>query len=1091
MGADPIRRILALSPRGQTSDQLIWRLKAGGVRLSGDQLLVGLQALQHSGEIMRDRNGRWIMRRLAGDEAGRADAARRAGGMGASSQGEASVLTALSLRVMPEPASSDMPESNEGTEDAAAPDPASPKTTPTPTPTPPWEALLSYYESTLRLDPRGSIQQFPDRHETQFQLFRASGNWWRDAALVSAEDAVPATLREALARRNDGVLALGYPLCVFVDEGVTTVVPALLIPARWAFAHGQWRVSVTDDAPSLNPRWLKAMARRTRQRPEVLAQRILGDDPAPALTTLVDTLARSLATHLAAPLRPGELAGECPTAQEGIHNAAALFLPDESSFTRAAADDIARMAAWEEGARRACALGGMLGAAPVADRSPGAGAAEPATRVVLNVDALSASQLEAATTALNAPLTVIQGPPGTGKSQVIVSLIATLAMTGHSVLFASRNHQPLDEVGERLAGLAPGQPFVVRTRDQGGEQDTGFVDILQRLADEPQQMPPPDEQAFGAEERLTDLLRLAREREAILREERERAAIDLRLSEHVERARRIRDHLPADAGPVTPQRMPGDLAGFIGRIRALLRRLFGRRESDAPEEATLGPQAGLAELDAVIARDRARLAQLGPARTFPESDDQRLCEAARALFPVMMRKRLDTGPDGHTLYAERIAALAFGGKVESARLDRDDAQSILARYPVWISPALSAPKRIPLHPGLFDVVIFDEASQCDIGSALPLLARAKRAVVVGDPMQLSFIPGLNLRQENALMDAAGLPRAGREKLAQSVNSLFRFADMRPIRRHAFLADQFRSAGPIVDYLNDAFYRGRLQIRRKPEDFVLPGDYRPGLDWHDVQGVPETAPEGGAFNEAEAQAIIAHVAALAEKEGFDGSVGILSPFNAQIALLRRLAAARLPESTRKRLDLKIATIDRFQGGQADIILFSLVAGPRMARQTLNFLARDRRRINVAVSRARALCIVFGDQNFARESRIAHIAYLAERAGRTPRRDQTAFESLWERRMAAALERRGLAYEAQYPVGWRRLDFALFRDAVKLDLEVDGRAYHMDADGNRKIRDIQRDREMIARGWKVRRFWVHELDHDMEACLDIIERDLAGH
>jgi very-short-patch-repair endonuclease len=193
---------------------------------------------------------------------------------------------------------------------------------------------------------------------------------------------------------------------------------------------------------------------------------------------------------------------------------------------------------------------------------------------------------------------------------------------------------------------------------------------------------------------------------------------------------------------------------------------------------------------------------------------------------------------------------------------------------------------------------------------------------------------------------------------------------------------------------------------------------------------------------------------------------------------------------KRLDLKIATIDRFQGGQADIILFSLVAGPQMARQTLNFLARDRRRINVAVSRARALCIVFGDQAFARESKISHIAYLAERAGRTPRRDQAAFESLWERRMAAALERRGLAYEAQYPVGWRRLDFALFRDAVKLDLEVDGRAYHMDADGNRKIRDIQRDREMIARGWKVRRFWVHELDHDMEACLDIIERDLAG-
>jgi len=591
----------------------------------------------------------------------------------------------MPLSSMPAQASRDMSDDVAGADAAEAPDPASPA----PAPAPPWQALLSYYESTLRLDPRGSIEQFADRHGTQFQLFRAAGNWWHEAALEIAEDALPATLREALARRNDRVLALGYPLSVFEEDSVTTLLPALLIPARWAFADGQWRVSVADDAPSLNPRWLKLMARRSRQRQEVLAQRILGDDPAPALTTLVDNLSRALATHLAQPLRPGELAGHCSTAQEGIHNAAALFLPDESSFTRAAADDVARMAGWEEEARRACALGAMLDEAPAAGGRQDTDPAGPAARVVLNVDALSTSQRDAATTALNNPPTVIQGPPGTGKSQVIVSLIATLAMTGHSVLFASRNHQPLDEVGERLVRLAPDRPFVVRTRDQGGEQDTGFVDILQRLADAPQQMPALDDDGFGVEERFADLHRLAQERETIRRAEREREAIDLRLSEHVERARRIRDHLSADAGPVTPQRMPGGPAGLIGRIRALLRRLFGRRESDAPEEVTLGPQAGLAELDAAIARDRARLAQLGPARTFPEPDDQRLCEAARALLPAMMRKRLDIGPDGHTLFAERLAALAFGGKVESARLSREDAQSVLARYPVWITPALS------------------------------------------------------------------------------------------------------------------------------------------------------------------------------------------------------------------------------------------------------------------------------------------------------------------------------------------------------------------------------------------------------------------
>ena len=135
------------------------------------------------------------------------------------------------------------------------------------------------------------------------------------------------------------------------------LLPALLIPARWAFADGQWRVSVADDAPSLNPRWLKLMARRSRQRQEVLAQTHSGvTTPRLRSRPSVDIYRARWRRNLAQPLRPGELAGHCSTAQEGIHNAAALFLRDESSFTRAAAHDVARMAGWEEeGTARLCA----------------------------------------------------------------------------------------------------------------------------------------------------------------------------------------------------------------------------------------------------------------------------------------------------------------------------------------------------------------------------------------------------------------------------------------------------------------------------------------------------------------------------------------------------------------------------------------------------------------------------------------------------------------------------------------------------------------------------------------------------------------
>jgi hypothetical protein len=75
-------------------------------------------------------------------------------------------------------------------------------------------------------------------------------------------------------------------------------------------------------------------------------------------------------------------------------------------------------------------------------------------------------------------------------------------------------------------------------------------------------------------------------------------------------------------------------------------------------------------------------------------------------------------------------------------LPREIARSVLTHRQLWLASVLGTPKRVPLDDGLFDLVIFDEASQCDIASAMPLLARAKRAVIVGDDRQLSFIPQL-------------------------------------------------------------------------------------------------------------------------------------------------------------------------------------------------------------------------------------------------------------------------------------------------------------------------------------------------------------
>ena len=64
-------------------------------------------------------------------------------------------------------------------------------------------------------------------------------------------------------------------------------------------------------------------------------------------------------------------------------------------------------------------------------------------------------------------------------------------------------------------------------------------------------------------------------------------------------------------------------------------------------------------------------------------------------------------------------------------------------FPVWATTNLAAKTNLSLSPGLFDIVIIDEASQCDVPSALPLLYRAKHLVIIGDRNQLRHVATLH------------------------------------------------------------------------------------------------------------------------------------------------------------------------------------------------------------------------------------------------------------------------------------------------------------------------------------------------------------
>ncbi len=1040
-----------MHPRGATDDQIIWRLRTGGLRIDASELLQGLTRLSERGEIVLDGRGRWKLAEFT--KAARKTTAGDGSGPALSTSDGLRAAEAICRSA----ASADITDQTEAAEDGF----------------PDWSSILAYYAATQRHDPRGQIEEFGDRHGKTWNLVRTTGRWWSGAELRVPSGAFSEDFRVALAARKTSSAALGWPVSVFHGKSGASFVPGLIVPVEWAFHGDEVVFSVDATLPALNPVWMREVRARSSWSETALQECLLPEGEELDLAAVGERMKHALATLGAAALRPGDLAGEVSTSGNGIRNAAGIFLPEDGSFTKGAAEDLETLRSWDREKRGRTALAALIAPAIDASRAP---ESTEAMIPLLAPNLLTPSQREAAETALAGPVTVIQGPPGTGKSQVILALLLSAVASGRTVLFAAKNHQAVDEVEKRLKEIVGDAPLLVRGRDAEGERDTSFLDALAEIAKgadwnpRNETDPGPARRALLAGAETESDLRRAAQRLQRLQVE----ACDL-----VEQLELFRKYpTESDAGE------PRARAAWV----RLLERFLSLFRSHATPTGALPQNPSLRQVARRLADVKAEIAARPPeGDAFAKGEE--LAKDLLETFPKLALRITLPDEGDRTFAAERLKEIEFE-KVKSARrMKVEDAMLVLRHRPVWAISTLSVPSRVPLVPCLFDYVIFDEASQCDIASALPLLARARKAIVVGDPMQLRFVPSLGNAAEHALMDAAGLPRAGRASIAQSVNSLFDFADRRPASRRLFLADQFRSAPAIVDYLNQDFYGGKLIARREDDHFKPPSAYKPGLSWENVAGDVKFKDEGN-VNKAEAARIAALVRSLAEDPGFTGSVGVISPFNSQVAEIRIAIDAAVSESACNRLKLRVATVDKWQGAETDIVFFSLVVSSGSPVSARTFLQRERRRLNVAVSRARAVCVVVGDLAFAKTCGIRHIEFLAHKATTPwspPKLD--LFDSEWERRLDTAMRARGLSPFPQFPVGTRYLDFALDPHGRKLNVEVDGRRWHTDASGNRKVGDILRDREMRARGWKVLRFWVHELANDMEACVDGIERELG--
>lgn len=263
--------------------------------------------------------------------------------------------------------------------------------------------------------------------------------------------------------------------------------------------------------------------------------------------------------------------------------------------------------------------------------------------------------------------------------------------------------------------------------------------------------------------------------------------------------------------------------------------------------------------------------------------------------------------------------------------------------PCWMASPESVSAVFPMEE-MFDVVIFDEASQCFAERGIPAMYRGKQVVVVGDDKQLSPNDLYKVRWD--VDDHENDP-------ALEVDSLLQLAEQHLMQVQLNGHYRSKSLG-LIDFSNHHFYRGRLQLLPDRLDF---NSEEPAIQYVKVEGIWDKN-----VNEIEARKVVAIAKKIAKDEP-DKSLGVVTFNSRQQELIMDLLEEKPTSGSdwQRPPNFFVKNIENVQGDERDIIIFSTAYGPNEAGKVMmNFGALNtlggENRLNVAITRARERIIM---------------------------------------------------------------------------------------------------------------------------------------
>lgn len=420
---------------------------------------------------------------------------------------------------------------------------------------------------------------------------------------------------------------------------------------------------------------------------------------------------------------------------------------------------------------------------------------------------------------------------------------------------------------------------------------------------------------------------------------------------------------------------------------------------------------------------------------------------------------------------------------------------------IWLMTPEVVSDIMPFDKNIFDLVIFDEASQLYVEKSIPSIYRAKKVVVAGDQKQL---------KPSSLGQGRILDEIDEDEISDGFLEYESLLDAARYKyKHTMLNYHYRSKyEELIAFSNYAFYDGKLMVT----SLAKKSDEKP---------IERIKVENGMWidkkNEQEANQVVKLIKKILNNRKNNETIGVITFNSSQMNLIEDLiekekmidtnfATQMLSEENRysngENVSFFVKNIESVQGDERDIIIFCIgYAKNEKGRVAINFgwLNQDggENRLNVAISRAKQKIYVVtsiepeelvvdytkndGPKLF--KQYLEYVKAISEGKNDLVKsqllslldrnesdQQQLIFDSVFEEEVCAKLIEQGYNVETQYGVGGYRIDLVIKSKDGKdniLGIECDGRLYH--SSKYARERDYHRQKYLESRGWKIYRIW----------------------